>query len=54
MDRLAVTSTRHWRWETDRDGRITFVLARGIGGAFVARGVDEAPALETVRRSLAA
>jgi 3-dehydroquinate synthase len=38
----------------NRDGRITFVLARGIGRAFVARGVDEAPALETVRRALAA
>lgn len=37
-----------------RDGRITFVLARGIGGAFVARGIDEAPALDTVRRALAA
>jgi 3-dehydroquinate synthase len=38
----------------NRDGRITFVLARGIGGAFVARGIDEAPALDTVRRALAA
>ncbi|HJQ57046.1 MAG TPA: 3-dehydroquinate synthase family protein, partial [Vineibacter sp.] len=37
-----------------RDGRITFVLARGIGQAFVARGVDEAPALDVVRRALAA
>lgn len=37
-----------------RDGRITFVLARGIGAAFVARGIDEAPALDTVRRALAA
>jgi 3-dehydroquinate synthase len=38
----------------NRDGRITFVLARGIGQAFVARGIDEAPALDTVRRALAA
>ncbi|HEX2890525.1 3-dehydroquinate synthase [Vineibacter terrae] len=38
----------------NRDGRITFVLARGIGQAFVARGTDEAPALDTVRRALAA
>jgi 3-dehydroquinate synthase len=38
----------------NRDGRITFILARGIGRAFVARGIDEAPALETVRRALAA
>lgn len=38
----------------NRDGRITFVLARGIGQAFVARSIDEAPALDTVRRALAA
>jgi 3-dehydroquinate synthase len=36
-----------------RDGRITFILARGIGRAFVARGIDEAPAVESVRRALA-
>jgi len=38
----------------NRDGRITFVLARGIGQAYVARGIDEAPALDTIRRALAA
>ncbi len=38
----------------NRDGRITFVLVRGIGQAFVARSIDEAPALDTVRRALAA
>ncbi|QQS13988.1 MAG: 3-dehydroquinate synthase [Rhodospirillales bacterium] len=37
----------------NRDGRITFILARGIGRSFVARGIDEAPALDAVRRAIA-
>ncbi len=51
----AVRLIDHMRGDKkNRDGRITFILARGIGRAFVARGIDEAPALETVRRALAA
>jgi len=38
----------------NRDGKLTFILARGIGQSFVRRGVDGEAALDTMRRSLAA
>jgi 3-dehydroquinate synthase len=38
----------------NRDGKLTFILARGIGQSFVRRGVDGAAALDTMRRALAA
>jgi 3-dehydroquinate synthase len=37
-----------------QDGELTFVLAHGIGKAFVARGVQPAPALDVLRHALAA
>jgi 3-dehydroquinate synthase len=37
-----------------QDGNLTFVLARGIGQAFVARNVQPAPALDLLRRAVAA
>ena len=37
-----------------RDGRVTFILARGIGDAFVARDVDLAEVERVLRRTLAA
>ncbi len=37
-----------------KDGAITFILARGIGQAFVSRDVPRAPLEETLRASLAA
>jgi 3-dehydroquinate synthase len=33
-------------------GKLIFVLARGIGGAFVARGVDTAPVRETLEEAI--
>ncbi|MBX3502454.1 MAG: 3-dehydroquinate synthase [Alphaproteobacteria bacterium] len=38
----------------NRDGKLTFILAHGIGRSFVRRGVDGAAALDTMRRALAA
>ncbi len=38
----------------NRDGKLTFILARGIGQSFVRRGVDGEAALDTMRRALAA
>ena len=38
----------------NRDGKLTFILARGIGQSFVRRGVDGEAALGTMRRALAA
>lgn len=37
-----------------KDGAVTFILARGIGKAFVSRDVPRAPLEETLRASLAA
>jgi 3-dehydroquinate synthetase len=34
-------------------GRLTFILARGIGKSFVARDVDPAQALDFLKRELA-
>jgi 3-dehydroquinate synthase len=38
----------------NRDGKLTFILARGIGQSFVRRGVEGEAALDTMRRALAA
>ena len=38
----------------NRDGRLTFILARGVGQSFVRRGVEGEAALDTMRRALAA
>lgn len=38
----------------NRDGKLTFILARGIGQSFVRRGVEGGAALDTMRRALAA
>ena len=38
----------------DKDGAVTFILARGIGRAFVSRDVPAAALEETLRASLAA
>ncbi len=38
----------------NRDGKLTFILARGVGQSFVRRGVEGAAALDTMRRALAA
>ncbi len=38
----------------NRDGKLTFILASGIGQSFVRRGVDGEAALDTMRRALAA
>ena len=37
-----------------RDGKVTFVLARGIGRAFLSRDVDETQVIALLDRSLAA
>lgn len=38
----------------NRDGKLTFILARGIGQSFVRKGVEGEAALDTMRRALAA
>ncbi len=38
----------------NRDGKLTFILARGIGQSFVRRGVEGEAAFDTMRRALAA
>ena len=35
------------------DGRLTFILARGIGKSFIAKDVEEGPVLAVLRRALA-
>jgi 3-hydroxyacyl-CoA dehydrogenase/enoyl-CoA hydratase/3-hydroxybutyryl-CoA epimerase len=43
MDRLAATSTRHWRWETDRDGLVwlTFDKAGESANTFSREALEE-------------
>ncbi len=43
MDRLAATSTRHWRWETDRDGLVwlTFDKAGEAANTFSREALEE-------------
>jgi 3-hydroxyacyl-CoA dehydrogenase/enoyl-CoA hydratase/3-hydroxybutyryl-CoA epimerase len=52
MDRLALTSTRHWRWESGRDGLVwlTFDKAGESANTFSREALEELrAAIETIR-----